>query len=466
MTHSTAYMQACVTLQAKTAHAIHSGEASIYNDCMILRDSNGLPTISGSSLAGLLRSLFEESFKSDAANDLFGYDEKQNGKRSRIEIDWGFVHDGNNIPQEGIVDPTAVRSDEVLRLLLEEAPILRDRVKLNNKGVAINQAKYDLSLVPRGTRYSLIIGLWGKDTQSVKQDWANVVECLQSPFFRLGTSVRSGLGLFSCISICQKLFDLNNLEDVKAYIKRPRSRAEMMLAPSYRVESASNKPVSPYISMNLKAENGWRIGGGRQALSQADPNEMPLLESVIVWHKNLARVNNMAVLPGSSLKGALAHRLVYHYCRLKMHWAESKIDTDPWDDVVGALFGNEGADKNDDAKAGSLWFEDIYIPVDDKDFKWGIKHHNRIDRFTGGVIKGALFTEEWLWQTSILAQIYLKLPEHKTDFDDDSLKALTMACEDICQGRLPLGAGGSRSMGVFRGMGEFTGDKQLQEVKV
>ncbi|MNT84508.1 hypothetical protein D3C72_2245260 [compost metagenome] len=75
--------------------------------------------------------------------------------------------------------------------------------------------------------------------------------------------------------------------------------------------------------------------------------------------------------------------------------------------------------------------------------------HNRIDRFTGGVIDGALFSEEVLWQTPLNLSIGTLQPQRLAQLDATTRQALQRALEDLSQGWLPLGANGSRGLGVF-----------------
>lgn len=50
-----------LVLEAQSAHAIHTGHGDTTHDSLIVRDANGLPTLSGSSLAGYLDINFNSS---------------------------------------------------------------------------------------------------------------------------------------------------------------------------------------------------------------------------------------------------------------------------------------------------------------------------------------------------------------------------------------------------------------------
>ena len=59
------------------------------------------------------------------------------------------------------------------------------------------------------------------------------------------------------------------------------------------------------------------------------------------------------------------------------------------------------------------------------------------------------FSEEVLWQTPLTLKINLPDPRSLAHVDAAVRQALQRALEDLSNGWLPLGAGGSRGLGVF-----------------
>jgi hypothetical protein len=70
-----------------------------------------------------------------------------------------------------------------------------------------------------------------------------------------------------------------------------------------------------------------------------------------------------------------------------------------------------------------------------------IRTHNSIDRFTGGVRDGALYSEELLYQPTFELQLYLTPGE---PLSDELNGALLDTLNDIKFGLLPIGAGAGR----------------------
>ena len=199
------------------------------------------------------------------------------------------------------------------------------------------------------------------------------------------------------------------------------------------------------VQLRLQAEGGWRIGGGEQSLNAHDkqPDLLPQHERRIVWTGQQGHLADAVyLLPGSALKGALRHRTAYHYRCLNNEFTSPGAPTTDCSPAVDALFGT-AADPHGDAKAGLLFFHDLAIPP----AATAVLMHNRIDRYTGGVINHALFSEEVLWQTPL----QLRIDVHPAALNLDNLirQAFQQALQDLAHGWLPLGANGSRGLGTF-----------------
>ena len=95
-----------------------------------------------------------------------------------------------------------------------------------------------------------------------------------------------------------------------------------------------------------------------------------------------------------------------------------------------------------------------------------VLNHVSIDRFTGGAIDGALFSEETLLanKESFEFTIMVNNQAFKDNVDGEEkikkeniIKALESAIYDVCTGMLPLGGGVNRGNGCFElsSTGEF-----------
>jgi len=439
------YHQARVEIEALTPHGVHAGHGDTTHDVLLVRDANGLPYLPATGLAGVLRHLCREKYGEQLEQELFGYVKGEQGQASLVQLTAGVVHNQHNQPCEGLLNEPG--HDAVLALLLQDKPLVRQRVRLNEMGSAAHTGKFDVTCVPAGVRYSFFIGYWSDE--SGREHFDRLLALLGSAGFRLGHGTRSGHGAFKVNQLQKASWDLTTVQGREGYLQRSRSRASSEgLADFILTESADNALKA---DLQLKAESGWRIGGGEQAFSDPDergkvPDLVPQSEARILWQGDKAVVVlKQPVVPASAVKGALAHRFAYHYRCLTgqfLNSAANAVETDNQQlEGVKELFGF-ASDSDLSGAAGALVIDDIYLdqPVVAR------QTHNKIDQFTGGVISGALFEEEFFWQTPLSLSLNILWPER---ISAQSRKALKRTLEDLCEGFLPLGAGCSRGLGAF-----------------
>lgn len=432
-------------LEAQSAHAIHTGHGDTTHDSLIVRDANGLPTLSGSSLAGVLRHQYQQRYGEVSANNLFGYAQGEKGQNSWLNISWGLVHNSKNQAYEGLISQATIDQDQILSFLKDQKPIVRQRVRLTDLGCAEEAGKFDVTLVPAGTRYTTFLSYWCDGSDESILHWKHLVELLNSDSIRVGQGTRSGYGLFKIIQMFQAQWNLTTVEGRQGYCQRRRSRtdhfglSEVILPP----QSLGNVTAS----LKLKAEAGWRIGGGEKYLENNKndriPDLLPMHETKIIWKSNQASLINQDqyLLPATAIKGAIRHRIAYHYNCLNGLFTEdaSCLSTEQNPAVVKLL----GYTQGQQAQAGLLSFKDIYLTEQQVQ----TMTHNKIDRYTGGVIRGALFSEVVLWQSEINVEINVLQP--KVEIEPTIKQALALTLEDLAQGWLSLGASGSRGLGIF-----------------
>lgn len=441
------YHQALVEIESTTPHGVHAGHGDITHDVLLVRDANGLPYLPATGLAGVLRHLCQQKFGADIEQALFGYARGNDGQTSRIQLTSGVVHDSANRPCESLIDLSP--GDELLDLLLQEKPLVRQRVRLNEQGSAVHTGKFDVTCIPAGVRYSFFIGYWSDS--ELQGYFEELLQLLGSVGFRLGHGTRSGHGAFKVNRLDYARWDLTTKEGRNGYQQRSRSRAERHgLSPYILAEDQNLLKVD----IKLTAESGWRIGGGEQAFSDPDangrlPDLLPQSEVCVLWKQNTAHLEfKKAVVPASAVKGALAHRFAYHYRCLTGQFLThsgqlSELEANNLQlEGVRELFGFASDGDAATGAAGKLLLDDIYLetPVVAR------QTHNKIDHFTGGVINGALFEEEYFWQTPLVLSLRILQAD---SLSSQSREALKRTLDDLCEGFLPLGGGSSRGLGAF-----------------
>ena len=436
-----------ITVEAATPLAVASGKNDVLTDSPICVDANGLPCINGTSLAGVLRHQFAE--ENSKIEHIFGYQDQNNSENSegsRIIVSNAHIIGENGEVIEGIVDPEKLKTQYFKHLL--ELPF-RQHCKINHKGVSDKEShgKYDQQVVPKGARFRFEIELQG--TKEDIKNWDSLLGTISRASFRIGGGTRKGFGKLEIIPHLShtKIYDLRKSEDLQSYLDKSSSLNKNFSEEKLKLKAQNDNTWKIY-TLSLEPENLWFFGSG---LPDSDADMTPVYESTIVWeNQNPKFIEKQILIPATSVKGAISHRVAYHYNRLKKFFADQTKNLEAHvgenNMVVRELFGHAKDSKNKQGHIGNVIFSDLFLK-NEMDPK--LLNHVSIDRFTGGAIDSALFTEKVLKQKE---RFELEMLVNTKVFrDEDIKKAFEFTIEDICKGMLPLGGGVMRGHGVFTG---------------
>lgn len=454
----TVYYHARITLEATTPLSVGSGRRDAIYDCPVVTDANGLPVIPGTALAGVIRQAYADTADDKAVRNLFGY-AGEDSAASRVEVSFGHIHNQNNQPVDGRVDSSGLEQDALLGTLLQDLPF-RDNVKLNHRGVATETGKFDRSYVPAGHRFTFDMAFWSGSTEDA--DWKNLLSLLHSPAFRLGGATRRGFGEFKLVAMDENVLQLAKGQDLSklAALNRKLQAAKTPVA-------NRSQPRHQFVELNadIRACDYWMMGSGDQAIQHqsSNPDKVAVSEKIVQWTGNQGRYTEKAqvVVPASGIKGALRHRLAFHYNRLTGVFAEGKTeqelnDLSEQNPATQAIFGYVAPKANDACYSGAISMSDIYLAPETLQAQ--VLQHNSIDRFTGGVRNHVLFSEELLYQgPELKIKLAVHLPTLKRNLAlaradaDKVLAALASTLDDLTQERLAIGHGSAKGYGYFAG---------------
>lgn len=431
------------TLTALSPLSSGAGEGAMADNA-IARDAMGLPMIPGATLQGLLR----RDFLGEDCDKLFGALTDQGVSAGRILCSNGIVHGADNIA----VTPDGAADDHVLTRLASAAPLKRDHVRLDHRHGAAETGKFDRAAVPKGTRFSFEWLMFGAEEES--ELLLQALAPLQADWFRIGSSGARGYGRVKRERLHHAFFTEADSHKLRNLRTTPLSAVGGLTA----IDRAA-RPQALTIELALDPVNPWRVGQDGVSFQKTDDgkqavNLTPMREPEISWTNDNAiwktpepEDTDHYVLPGSALRGPLAHRALFHWNRHNQRLIDGTTDASAMDEFsarpapLQALFGfaRDGEGGEEGGQASPLLFEDVALKVTRVD----PFHHVKIDRFTGGATPKALFQEELAYTERLTARIVLR-PNFA--MDQTAREALVLALRDLCDGRLALGA---KSLGYF-----------------
>ena len=434
-----------IIIEAKTPLNIGSGNKGIKSDSLVLRDINGLPFIPGTTIAGLLRHTLGNDADKYMGSQEIG---------SPLIVTEAKMLDGDGIVLDGILSQDKLHSPFLVNF--RQLPI-RQHAKIGDRGATVKGGKFDEEIVLKGTRFCFEMEMLSDKDEDTK--FKDILNTLNSDTFRIGSGSRSGFGEIEVVgSQCQyKKINLENSEQKEWYLKKSSSLSEKWQdAETIKLETTKTKGWTTY-EIQLNPIDFMLFGSG----FGNDKADMTFVrESFVDWSTTPAMVKDheqVILIPASSVKGALSHRLAFHYNKLKKIFADALPEGKKIDDFIGknneavqAVFGSKGDSvegKITNKMRGNVLMSDI---IKEATVSSKILNHVSIDRFTGGAIDGALFNEETLYAKG--QSFNLKLIVNNDAFKDKDVQtAFESSLRDLCSGMLPLGGGVNRGNGCFEG---------------
>jgi hypothetical protein len=336
---------------------------------------------------------------------------------------------------------------------------------------------FDRAVLPAGYRFAVEVALWSPAAGDAGE------AALQSLFARtlwLGGLTRAGLGAMRVVQAHRGQFDLRQSASLKAYQALPHrlGATQGLQAWGLGDGQAANPSASSgrkRLKVHLRPEGGFRFGDGARSLQEGRPanapplHDLPKTETRVVWAGGQGQLRpDQILVPATSVKGPLAHRTAFHANRLGGVWATAERASGPVEydkalhcEAVQALFGHAAntVEGESQGHAGLLRLRDAWI--ERNKVKPQSRQHNSIDRFTGGVRDGFLFSVENLHAASAPDKTPGDWLTLELEFDDARaqlnqlqpvhLQALYLALRDLTQGRLALGADSGGGLGAFQG---------------
>lgn len=314
-------------------------------------------------------------------------------------------------PAAGLAERLMGRRQISGRLIVSDAlfdpdaeQYVRPRLRINPAtGVLAAGGKFDMAHIGVGAtlRFSLT-WLGSREYEDELEAVEEMLAALDSGEIRLGAQKANGFGRVT-LTVTRRLFDMTDAKDRRAWLD-DIDGGDILELP----KAADSRRVTFTVT-----------GRADSILIRAASAEQAVLGS---YTPNLSE-GGRPILPGSSVKGAVRAR------------AEAIADAVGLDDTtVKKLFGR-GTEGGESGVPGQVRFEDALLNGSKQRI-----NRIRINKFTGGVIRGGLFSEE---PVSSAVTLRISVP----DGDPVACALILYALRDLGMGLYNLGSGGAVGRG-------------------
>lgn len=398
-------------------------------DMELIRDErSGKPLFPGTSLAGALR-----SYLTDIA---CGY---RSEEIQYVKLVFGEAKESEESNSYG---QSNISVFESIGELDENHPIeLRSGIRLDPKtGTVAKHALFEMEVLPPRTKFPIRLDITIPDKDSEKDIMSGVLKIcqgLENGEIRIGGRKTRGFGQCHVETWSADRYDLQTETGWKQWLASDYGNdlkfngdRHISDAISEHIEVNSltlsfDKRRHIVVKLHLDLRGGLLIGG-----SGTDPDGPDII------HLTSARDS---VIPGTSIAGALRARAR----RILNVFTDNKERVQ---NFMNSMFGTSATEEADSLKKSKLIVHESTLTGGQRLRPNRIK----IDRFTGGVIDGALFEEEVYYGGSFDMIMELRNPKIA------QVGLLLLLVKDLVDGDLPLGAASSVGRGYAEGTAEVT----------
>ena len=384
----------------------------------------GKPYIPASSLRGLLLSLCNASYDKDntLSKTLFG-SAKNNAS---TEAQKGNQVDAGNMGALRIYDAICPTSIDV------QKPNIRTRNTINPvTGTAKDKFLYSHAYVPEGSKFNCEIEADNLSESQITQLLGLLAQLDATPYSQLGKGKSNQQGLIKWQLEKQKIQILSS-ENLLVWLSDSKaSTAPVFTGKGFDAAQPPTPKPAPSHSFKLTITPQSPLLINDPELVKPDKGNG---EAKLEFYRN---PQGQLVIPASSLKGVMRSQcrkilltLIIDKAGLKPQDNHSAANATA-DQLLGELFGGTG-------QQSLIWLADAVA----ENTAEHTQTFNAVDRFTGGVAEGALYTANAATATKIKPDLYLK-----KSLEDWQKGLLVLLLRDAMEGDLTVGWGKAKGFG-------------------
>lgn len=403
---------------------IGNGEGD-FSDVEILKDDDGWPYIPGTSFFGAVKSFIIKNYDTES-------------KLNKTIFDYLF---GSEESQSHFIvnDMFALNKDSN-----KDTPVeVRDAIRINlSYDVVDEQAKYDFEIVSKKLEFNFMWEIKLFSFEFAKREiilkfLKTILKDLNEGKIRIGAMTNKGFGkiLLKDCEILDFRFPEHAYEYFDFIVSKTKDSKNMLkILDDDNIGTLDTKGIDRFSIKALFSIKSSLIIG------KFEPDILEVKQP----DKTHLKWDDKPTLAGKSIRGAIRKRAIQILNTISNN---AEISNDIINELFGYVCENHSrSDKNLTGKKGKLYIEESQIDNVTEDVQTRIK----IDRFTGGVIEGALFQSKPVWnkdeKPNFAMELWLEDPK------DEEIGLILLILKDLWVGDLAIGGEKSIGRGVLQGI--------------
>lgn len=404
-------------IKAECQEPLHIGSAEGGEEEVLIHPVDHIPFIQASSIAGVFRSYSEQAYGSMDTENLFGkrkFGENANASEqgSKIRFSDGiFENHGQNLKLE-------------LRPRVSIDPVSGTCRESVVKGTSMKSGhKFNMEYISAGANFIFNIYLYDEQCKSQIED---ILSAVNQGIVQFGGQKSNGCGYIRILKAFCREFDMTKPEDRKLWYQEEELSEEKYQDITKTLMKESNMKNAFEIFLEGRTEGELLV----KSISALDVGK-DAADS-----ENLRNGKGDYIVPGSSLKGALRSQME----KIVSYLSGSGVSCES---IIEDAFGRKSTETQQ-GKTGNLFVYDTVIGEKEENDMAPLKRRIHIDKFTGGIMHGGLFSEK-----NVYGNMTLRITVRNKNFPEKTCGVLMMALRDLAIGTLNLGSGYNVGKGVI-----------------
>ena len=402
-------------ITAECREPLHIGSGSADPEEILMDPVEGTPFVQASGIAGVFRNYCENTYGQEVSDELFGKRRKENGEEesgSRLKISDGIFEKAAEVRME-------------LRPRVSIDPVTGTCDSSEVKGTERKSGhKFNMGYISAGTEFTFSVYLYDKEKKDVMED---LFSAMNQGVILFGGQKSNGCGVVKVKKLLYKEFHMCEKEARNLW---------------YREEELQEKDyedITAVLSTESKTKNAYEI-----TVTGCTEGEL-LVKSIAVSgcgegfpdSENIRNGKGDYIVPGSSLKGAV---------RAQMEQIEKRLQKSGRGTVslIENSFGSKG-NPEEKGKTGNLLFYDTVVGEQEENDKMPLSHRIHIDKFTGGVMQGGLFSEK-----NVAGNLTMRIAVRDKNDPEKTCGLLLLALRDLAIGVMNIGSGYNVGKGIIQ----------------